>query len=62
MPYRSVADLPKAQVNQYSGHQQSAFRKAFNSCYDAGNAEGKCFRIAHSAAKRAGSSMHRSRD
>lgn len=53
MPYSSTNQLPKAQTDQYSGHQKSAFRKAFNSCYHEGRPESNCFRIAHSAAKRA---------
>jgi len=30
MPYRTIADLPKAQVEQYDAHQKEAFLKAFN--------------------------------
>lgn len=53
MPYTSTSELPKAQTDQYSGHQKSAFRKAFNNCYNTGGGESKCFAIAHSAAQNA---------
>lgn len=52
MPYSSTDQLPKAQTDQYSDHQKSAFRKAFNSCYHANSPEATCFKIAHSAAKK----------
>jgi cation transport regulator ChaB len=51
MPYKSTDQLPKKQTDQYSEHQKSAFRKAFNSCYDAARPESTCFKIAHGAAK-----------
>ena len=34
MPYASVADLPKAQTDQYNAHQKEAFLKAFNHALD----------------------------
>ena len=34
MPYRSVADLPEAQVDQYSTHQKHAFLEAFNNAFE----------------------------
>ena len=34
MPYKSIADLPKAQTDQYSAHQKEAFLKAFNNAYE----------------------------
>jgi cation transport regulator len=55
MPYQSIADLPKAQTDQYSSHQKEAFLKAFNSAYDEyGGDEHRAFAVAHAAAKRAG--------
>jgi cation transport regulator len=55
MPYNSVADLPKAQTDQYNPHQKEAFLKAFNSAYkEYGGDEGRAFAVAHTAAKRAG--------
>jgi cation transport regulator ChaB len=53
MPYESTRDLPKAQTDQYSAHQKSAFRAAFNHCHEEGRPEAMCFQIAHFAAKRA---------
>jgi cation transport regulator len=55
MPYQTIADLPKAQTDQYSAHQKEAFLKAFNNAYDEyGGDEHRAFAVAHSAAKRAG--------
>lgn len=55
MPYRSIADLPKAQTDQYSGHQKKAFLEAFNNAYaEYGGDEHRAFAVAHAAAKRAG--------
>ena len=34
MPYDSVADLPKEQVDQYTTHQKHAFLKAFNNAME----------------------------
>ena len=34
MPYKSVSELPAAQVDQYSKHQQHAFLKAFNNALE----------------------------
>ena len=34
MPYERIADLPKAQVDQYTRHRKEAFLKAFNNAYD----------------------------
>ena len=54
MPYRKVADLPEAQVDQYSTHQKHAFLEAFNNAYDEyGGDEGRAFATAHAAAQRA---------
>jgi len=55
MPYRSIADLPQAQTDQYSRHQKEAFLKAFNNAYDEyGGDESRAFAVAHHAAKQAG--------
>jgi len=55
MPYRTVADLPKAQTDQYSSHQKKAFLEAFNhACKQYGNDESRAFAVAHHAAKQAG--------
>jgi cation transport regulator len=55
MPYHNVADLPKAQTDQYSQHQKEAFLKAFNNAFDEyGGDERRAFAVAHTAAKRAG--------
>lgn len=57
MPYRSVADLPQAQTDQYNPHQKEAFLKAFNNAYEEYHGdEGRAFAVAHSAAKKRGRS------
>jgi cation transport regulator len=54
MPYRTVADLPNAQVDQYSTHQKHAFLEAFNNAYEEYDGdEGRAFATAHAAAQRA---------
>jgi len=54
MPYSSVAELPKAQTDQYSAHQKEAFLKAFNSAYtEYKGDEHRAFAVAHAAAKKA---------
>ena len=53
MPYRTISDLPAAQVDQYSHHQKEAFLAAFNNAlkeYDGD--ESRAFATAHAAAKR----------
>jgi cation transport regulator len=55
MPYRTVADLPKAQTDQYNPHQKKAFLEAFNNAYDEYHGdEHRAFAVAHAAAKKAG--------
>jgi cation transport regulator len=55
MPYQSVGDLPKNQVDQYNPHQKEAFLKAFNNAYkEYGGDEHRAFAVAHTAAKNAG--------
>ena len=54
MPYRTVSDLPKEQVDQYSTHQKHAFLEAFNNAYEEyGGDESRAFATAHAAAQRA---------
>lgn len=54
MPYRSVSDLPKEQVDQYSEHQKHAFLEAFNNAYEEYHGdESRAFATAHAAAQRA---------
>jgi len=55
MPYRSIEDLPQAQVDQYNEHQKQAFLKAFNNAFkEYGGDEHRAFAVAHHAAKQAG--------
>ena len=55
MPYHTIADLRKAQTDQYSAHQKEAFLKAFNNAYEEyGHDESRAFAVAHHAAKQAG--------
>jgi cation transport regulator ChaB len=53
MPYATNTQLPKKQTDQYSGHQKSAFREAFNTALKTYGSESQAFAVAHSAAKRA---------
>jgi cation transport regulator len=53
MPYDTIADLPKEQVDQYSTHQKHAFLKAFNNAFEEYHDESRAFAVAHSAAQRA---------
>jgi cation transport regulator len=54
MPYRTIADLPKEQVDQYSEHQKHAFLEAFNNAYDEYHGdESRAFATAHAAAQKA---------
>jgi cation transport regulator len=55
MPYRKVADLPKAQTDQYNKHQKKAFLEAFNHAWEEyRHDESRAFAVAHAAAGRAG--------
>jgi cation transport regulator len=55
VPYRTIWDLPEAQVARYSVHQRQAFLEAFNHAYEQyGGDERIAFAVAHTAAKRAG--------
>lgn len=52
MPYKTIDELPKAQVDQYTTHQKKAFLKAFNNAYkEYGHDESRAFAVAHHAAK-----------
>ena len=54
MPYNTISELPKEQVDQYSHHQKEAFLKAWNSAYEEyGHDESRAFAVAHAAAQRA---------
>jgi cation transport regulator len=54
MPYSSISDLPREQVDQYSTHQKHAFLEAFNNAYEEyGGDESRAFATAHAAAQRA---------
>ena len=54
-PFRTVEDLPAAQVDQYDAHQRRAFLEAFASAWEQyGADEHRAFAVAHAAAKRAG--------
>jgi cation transport regulator len=53
MPYDSISDLPKEQVDQYSTHQKHAFLEAFNSALEQYKDESRAFAVGHSAAQRA---------
>lgn len=55
MPYQSIADLPKSQVDQYDQHQKKAFLEAYNHAYEEyHHDEHRAFAVAHAAAKKAG--------
>ncbi len=61
MPYDSISDLPKSQVDQYDRHQKEAFLKAFNNAYHEYHGdESQAFAVAHHAAKEAGADEGRS--
>ncbi len=54
MPYKSISDLPEAQVKKYTAHQKKAFLKAFNNAYkEYDSDESKAFAVAHHAAQQA---------
>lgn len=53
MPYKSISDLPEAQVDQYDQHQKKVFLEAYNNAYEEyGHDESRAFAVAHAAAKR----------
>lgn len=55
MPYRTIEDLPPAQVQHYNEHQKQAFLKAFNNAFrEYDGDEHRAFAVAHHAAKQAG--------
>jgi cation transport regulator ChaB len=54
MPYKSNRSLPKGARKSLTKHGQSAFRKAFNSAAKRYPKESTAFKVAWSAAKKAG--------
>jgi hypothetical protein len=54
MPYGPGDTVKSAGAKKYKGKQMRAFKSAFNSCYEKGHEESRCFKIAHHAAKNAG--------
>jgi cation transport regulator len=61
MPYKSIAELPQEQVDQYSAHQKHAFLEAFNNAYEEYHGdESRAFATAHAAAQRAPEEKERS--
>jgi len=56
MPYNTNADLPDKVKKNLSAHQQTIFRKTFNSALKQYNDETKAFKVAWSAAKKSNQS------
>ncbi len=55
MPYKTISDLSRAQVDQYDQHQKEAFLEAFNNAFEEyGHDDSHAFAVAHHAAKQAG--------
>ena len=55
MPYKTIGDLPEAQVKKYTSHQKKSFLEAFNNAYEEyGHDESRAFAVAHHAAQQAG--------
>lgn len=52
MPYRTTADLPKDQTDQYSERAKQAWRRVFNRVHQATGSDEQAFKAAHAAAKR----------
>lgn len=50
MPYKTVGDLPSNVKQKYDAKGQRAFLKAFNSCWDKHEDEGRCFAYGYNAA------------
>ena len=60
MPYKTIRELPKAQVQKYTTHQKKAFLEAFNNAYrEYGSDESKAFAVAHHAAQQASENAKR---
>lgn len=51
IPYGPDTPVKAAGASKYKGKQLRAFKHAFNSCYEKGHEESRCFKIAHHAAK-----------
>lgn len=59
MPYRTLAELPEAQVARYDHHGKRAFLEAFNHAWEEyGHDEHRAFAVAHAAAQRAVAKEH----
>lgn len=54
MPFGPNDTIRSAGARKYQGKQRRAFKSAFNACHAKGHEEARCFKIAHTAAKRAG--------
>jgi hypothetical protein len=55
MPYEKGDSLSKVHgASKYKGKAKSAFIAAFNSCFEKGGEESRCYAIAHHAAQGAG--------
>ncbi len=54
-PYRTLDELPEAQIARYDHHERRAFLEAFNHAYEEyGHDEHRAFAVSHAAAQRAG--------
>lgn len=61
MPYKSVADLPKAQTDQYSHAAKERFRATFNAVHASCGDENRAFAAAHAAAHKHSGEEHKSK-
>jgi cation transport regulator ChaB len=52
MPFPTVADLPKAVRDAYSGRCLQVFREAFNAAFKTNADERVAFQVAHTAARK----------
>lgn len=52
MPYRSVRELPQAQIKRYSPKARRVFLRVLNKALYSGRDESSAFRLAHGAARR----------
>jgi len=53
MPYSNNNELPKSVKSKLTDHQQTVFRKAFNSALEEYGKESTAYKVAWSAAKKA---------
>lgn len=61
MPYKSNADLPTGQTDQYSDAAKTRFRKTFNAVHKHTSDEGRAFAAGHAAAKKHAKAQHKSK-